>query len=323
MLVSLGLLSLAAAQTTMPAPPATLQLTAPVGTSVELRTVSTSRMTVSDIQVTANPGGKATPAQVEEARKAMQEGLNVMNRAATTVNGKAFFKVTSRDAAGNTTLLNSIVQSLPATPGKKAETMTIRVTQVIAPDGKVSGLKLESDQPQVNAMFQTLTPEKLQQLTRDFSSDAAGPYTVPLQPGQPHTTTVSLDMQDLMSTLVGSLAGPRATALFGDFKSTPLTVTTTTTSQGRTSAGQHTFHTSSEYADWKFSLTSQDARLPLTMSAELLNVQASGTSTYTPAGLPSHLNQKTNMTMKMVMDMDDVQVTLTMNLQQDMTMQPR
>ena len=59
------------------------------------------------------------------------------------------------------------------------------------------------------------------------------------------------------------------------------------------------------------------------MSAELLNVQASGTSTYTPAGLPSHLNQKTNMTMKMVMDMDDVQVTLTMNLQQDMTMQPR
>lgn len=323
MLVSLGLLSLAAAQTTMPAPPTTLQLTAPVGTSVELRTVSTSRMTVSDIQVTAKPGGKATPAQVEEARKAMQEGLNVMNRAATTVNGKAFFKVTSRDAAGNTTLLNSIVQSLPATPGKKAETMTIRVTQVIAPDGKVSGLKLESDQPQVNAMFQTLTPEKLQQLTRDFSSDAAGPYTVPLQPGQPHTTTVSLDMQDLMSTLVGSLAGPRATALFGDFKSTPLTVTTTTTSQGRTSAGQHTFHTSSEYADWKFSLTSQDARLPLTMNAELLNVQASGTSTYTPAGLPSHLNQKTNMTMKMVMDMDDVQVTLTMNLQQDMTMQPR
>ena len=322
--LSLGLLSFAGAQTTTSTTPTTLQLTAPVGSIVELRTVNTSRMTVSDIQVTAKPGGKASPAQVEEARRAMQDGLGAMNKAGTTtVNGKAFYKVAGRDAAGNITLINSIVQTMPATAGKKAENLTIRITQVISPDGQASGLKMESDQPQVNAMFKNLTPEKLQQMTKDMSGNDQSIYTMPLQQGTPRTTTVSLDMQDLMNTLIGSLAGPKAGALFGSINSTPLTITSTTNYQGLNAAGQHAFTTSSEAADWKLSLSSQDKSVPMNIKAEILSNQSSGTSTYATTGLPVTLDQKTNMNMKMTMEMDDIQVSMIMTIDQTMTMQPK
>lgn len=324
LLASLSLFSVAGAQTSPVAPAPLLKLNAPVGTTVELRSVTTSRMTVSDIQVTAKPGGKATPAQIEEARRAMQDGLGAMNRAGTTtVNGKAFYKVAGRDAAGNTTLINSIVQTMPAAAGKKAENLTIRITQVISPDGQASGLKMESDQPQVNAMFKNLTPEKLQQMTKDMSGNDAGIYATPLRQGEPRTSTVSLDMQDLMNSLIGSLAGPNAGKLFGSMNATPLTVTSTTTYQGLNVAGQHAFTTRSEAANWKFSLNSQDKSIPMNITAEVLSNESSGTSTYSVTGLPATLNQKTNMNMKMTMEMDDIQVSMIMTIDQTVTMQPR
>lgn len=308
--------------------PARLKLSAPVGTNVELRSVTTSRLTVANVQVSARPGGQVTPAQLEEVRRSLQQGISAMNSAGTTtVNGKVFFKVASRDAAGNTTLVSSVVQALPAIPGSpsfsKAQNLTLRVTQSVAPDGKLTGLKIDSDQPQMNAMLKTLTPAKLQQLSKDLSGNSATLYSVPLQVGQPHSVTLSLDMQDLMKSLVGAFAGQEAGQLFQNFKSSPLTVTTTTTYQGLNAAGQHVFDTSSQYAAWQFSLTSQDARMPMTIRAELLKVQSGGTSAYTPAGLPVTLSQKTNMSMKMTMDIEDVRVNLTMNIEQGQSMQPR
>lgn len=63
--------------------------------------------------------------------------------------------------------------------------------------------------------------------------------------------------------------------------------------------------------------------MPMTIRAELLKVQSGGTSAYTPAGLPVTMSQKTNMSMKMTMDIEDVRVNLTMNIEQGQSMQPR
>lgn len=322
----LSLLTLAGAQNAPSSPPApvVLTLSAPVGSGAELRTLSTSSLSISDLQVSAVPGGQATPEQVASAQRSLQDGISAVNKAgATSLSGKAFFRVVSRDGAGNTTLLSSVVQTPPARAGQPARTLTMRLTQTIAPDGQVSHLTLDSDDPQVSAAFKGLTPEKLGQIGRDLNGNAGSVYGVPLQVNEPRTSTVTVDFQELMNSLLGALAGADARKIFGSFQSTPLTVTTTTTYRGTNAAGQHLFDSGSEYGPWKFSLSSQDARLPLNLSAELRSAQASGTSAYTATGLPAQILQKSNLSMQVQMVMDGIQVSMTMTAQQALSMQPR
>lgn len=306
---------------TAPATPAaSLMLSAPVGASVELVTTSSSRTSMGDVQVSALPGSKVTAAQVEEARRSVTQGLNRASSAQTTMTGKAFYKVASRDAAGNVTLISSMVQNVPATPAQKAQVVDLRFTQTVAPDGKVSGLKVETANPMMQAMFAQLTPEKLQQIADQNGSKLTGVYGTPLVVGEPHSTTVSLDAQDLLSSVIRSMAGARAQDLFGDIKASPMTVTTTTTYRGLDAQGQHLFESNSSYGNWKISVSSKDKTLPMTINAELLSVQSKGTSAYLPSGLPVGGNVDLQMKMKMTVAVEGLQVTMVMTSSQQTTM---
>lgn len=327
--------SLATAQTapatSTPVPPAVtapeapvLTLSAPVGTATELVSTTTTRMTVSDVRVTAAPGSKATPAQVEEARRSIVQGTEALKKAgANTVTAKIFNKVTARDAAGNTTLLTTVVQPLPAAGKQPARNLSIRYTQVIAPDGKISGTRVESDDAQVNRILQGFTPEKLQQMAEQNGNNFTGVYGRPLVTGETYTNTTTMNMQELLGSIFSLMAGPQGAQAFGDVQASPLKVTTTLTSRGQNERGEILLDTDGTSAPWKFSVNSKDADLPLQMSITLLDAVNSGSVTYARTGLP--VNSKLNSTMKMnlMMVMDDVQVSMNVNMEQTLNLRPR
>lgn len=327
--------SLAAAQTTSTpstsvAPAATvsdapvLTLNAPVGTVTELVSTTTTRMTVSDVSVTAAPGSKVTPAQVEEARRSIVQGTEALKKAgANTVTAKIFNKVTARDAAGNTTLLSTVVQPLPAAGKQPARNLNIRFTQVIAPDGKISGMKVESDDAQVNRILQGFTPDRIQQMAEQNGNNFTGVYGRPLVTGQSYTNTTTMNMQELLGGIFSLMAGPQGAQAFGDVQASPLKVTTTMTSRGQNARGETLLEGRSTFDSWKVSVNSKDADLPMQMSVTLLDAVQVSNTTYAQTGLP--VNSKLNSTMKMnlVMVMDGVQVSMNMNMEQSQNVRPR
>lgn len=307
------LLPLASAQG---APPITgaapmLSLSAPVGTGVEYQTTTTSRTAVSNVQVTALPGSDASAEDLADIKRSLLAGMAGAGN--VTVKGKLFYRVTGRDAGGNVTLLSSVVQSVPGQPP-----VTLKITQTVARDGAVGGLKFESDNAALNAAFAGLDPQKLQELAGQNNANLAGVYGQPLVKGQPRSQTVTLDATGLLSGLLGAFASQaELPALFGQIQSTPLQVTTVTTYGGLNAQGLHTFTQSSKYDRWQVKLGGS-GDLPA-MNFELAGGGASGTQTYRKDGLPGPLTQKTGQTLNMTVEMDGVQVALTMTVDQSVT----
>lgn len=319
-----------AATSTAPALTALL-LTAPVGASTEFVSTTTSRSSIEDVQVSAAAGSKISEAKLNEARRSLQAAMGELkNMPATTLTGKAFFKVTARDASGQTTLVNTIIQNMPPmakTGAAKAKSsITMKFTQQIAPDGKVTFKGIESDDPQIAAVFKTLTPEKMQQFATQNGTDFAGVYGKPLTIGEARTSTVNMDAEELMRSLLSAFAGPQGQKLFGDVKASPLQVATTTTYMGQNAQGQYAFETGSRFEPWHISLNvpaPASSAAPLSMNVDLLSAFGKGTATYRADGLPTSISQDTNMKMQMTMIMDGLQVKMTMSMVQSVSMKPR
>lgn len=314
----------------VPAPatssPAVLTLNAPVGSSVELQSIITSRITVDNVQVSAVPGSKVSQSKLNTVRREMTQAMQKMNGASTqAIRGKVFYKVASRDAAGNTVLVTTVVANIPSVPsgGKapKMATTTLKTTQTVAPDGKVSNLSIDSDNPQLSALYRSFSPERLQQLADQNGANFGGIYGVPLVTGQPRTTTASLDAQSMMAGLLSAVAGPQGQEVFGKVQASPLTVTTSNTYTGQNAQGQYTFATSSQFADWRVTLSGK-GRAP-TIAMQLAQAQASGQSVYMPSGLPVASEQKTDMQMKMTLTLEGIQIAMQMTIDQGVSLQPR
>lgn len=311
LLSAVMLLPLASAQGTAPSTAPVLTLSAPVGTQVEYQTTTTSRTAVSNVQVTALPGSDASAEDLADIKRSLSAGMAGAGN--VSVKGKLFYRVTGRDAGGNVTLLSSVVQSVPGQPP-----VTIKITQTVARNGAVSGLKVQSDNSAVNAAFARLDSKTLQQLADQNSSNFAGVYGQPLMKGQPRSQTVTLDATGLLSGLLGAFASQAdLPQLFGQIQSTPLQVTSVTTYGGLNAQGLHAFTQSSKYDRWQVKLGGS-GDLPA-MNFELAKGGASGTQTYRKDGLPGPLTQKTGQTINMTVEMDGVQVALTMTVDQSVT----
>ncbi|GGL73385.1 hypothetical protein GCM10010840_09300 [Deinococcus aerolatus] len=311
LLSAVMLLPLASAQRATPAASApVLSLSAPVGTQVEYQT-TTSRTAVSNVQVTALPGSDTSAEELADIKRNLSAGTAGAGN--VTVKEKLFYRVTGQDAGGNVTLVSSVVQSVPGQPP-----MTFRITQTVARDGAVSGLKFESDNAALNAAFAGLDGQKLQELASQSNASLAGVYGRPLVQGQPRPQTATLDVTGLLSGLLGAFASQAdLPQLFGQIQSTPLRVTTITTYGGPNAQGLHTFTQSSKYDRWQVKLGGSGA-LPA-MNIELAGGGASGTQTYRKDGLPGPPTQKTQQTMNMTVVMNGVQVALTMTINQSVT----
>ena len=303
------LLPLASAQGSTPAASVpVLTLSAPLGTQVEYQTTTTSRTVVSNVQVTALPGSDTSAEELADLKRTLSAGMGGAGN--LTVKGKLFYRMTGRDAGGNVTLLSSVVQSVPGQPA-----MTLRITQTVARDGAVSGLKFESDNAALNAAFAGLDGQKLQELASQNNANLAGIYGRPLVQGQPRSQTATLDATGLLSGLLGAFAAQAdLPQLFGQIQATPLKVTTITTYGGLNAQGLHTFTQSSKYDRWQIKLGGS-GNLPA-MNFELAGGQASGTQTYRKDGLPGPLTQQIQQTMNMTVVMAGVQVALTMTIDQ-------
>lgn len=305
-----------------------LTLSAPVGQSLELNTTATSRLRLTDVQAAAAPGRTISAATLARVRREAQTGLQQLGaQPATTISGKAFLKVTARDAAGTTTLVSTVVQNLPARGGARPQAISIRTTQTVAPDGQVRLVSLTSDNPQVAAAFKSLTPAQLQQYSQQGNSSlGSGVYGTPLVAGQPRTTTATLDAQTLLGNIIGAFAGPSAQT---SIQASPLEYTTTTTYQGRSAQGLETFGVSGSFKPWQLSVkvpgaAGKQAASGGTLNLTLANARTTGQQVYRADGLPTAQTQNTTMQIRMTLPAEDgVLVTVTMTMEQAMTMKAR
>lgn len=290
-----------------PASAPTLSLSAPVGTGLELATTTTSRTTISNVQVTALPGSGVSAAELDAIRNSVPASL--AGGEATTVSGNLFYRVTNRDANGSVTLLTTTVQGVPGQPP-----VSLKITQTLGPNGAVGGLKFESDNPALQAVLAGLSAEKLRELAGQNGSNFAGIYGQPLVQGQPRMQTAELDATGMLSGMFSAFAGQAgAQDLFGQVQSTPLRVTTTITYGGLNAQGLHTFASSGRYGPWQIKAGGGD--FP-GFDVELSEGQVSGTQTYRADGLPGPATQNPKMVMNMTMELEGVRLKLTMTIEQ-------
>ena len=302
----------AQAQTPASTPPAgtvTLRLTAAPGSGVELLTTTRTQMTLEDVQA-SGPGGKVlSTAELNKLRAEMQRG---MGAAAQTLSGKTFYKVQGRAADGTVTLLTSTALTVPGQPA-----LTVRLVQTVGPGGKAQITRVESDNPQLQAVLGKLSPEALSAQVSG-GGDPTGLYGQSFTAGQPRSQTVTLDAQALLGSVLGSLtSGMGGADVLGKIKATPLTVQTTTTYQGVNARGQTVFNLRSTARPWTVELAGLgDKASPMGMKLELLDLAQSGQSTYRPDGLPAAQTSTQTMRMRMTIETQGggrMQMLLRMN----------
>lgn len=312
-------LQTAQAQTTpaQTAQATTLRLTAQPGTSVQLVTSVKTAMTLEDVQATGPDGQKMSAAEQAQLRAELSRGLNASAQAVT---GKTFYKVQGRSADGTVTLLTSTVVSVPG-----QASITIRLTQKVAPNGQTQFTGIDSDNPGVKAALSGLSPEILQG-QMSGSGALTGLYGQSFAVGQTRTQTNTLDAQGLLGGLLGSLtAGMKEAEVLGKIKATPLTVQTKTTYKGLNASKQHVFFQNSTARPWTIELGDPSSKTaPMHIKMELLDLAQSGQSLYRPDGLPAAQTLTQTMRMRMTMHSpENGQLTMLLRMNQTVTASTR
>ncbi len=293
----------------------TLRLNAPVGTSLQLALVTENRVAFGTPEVTAAPGKQVTPAALKAAQaqyaKLSQNGIPAQRTTA-----KMSVKVAGRAANGTTTLITTMVQSVPG----MSQSMTMRITQKVAPNGQLTGMSLESDDPQVNRVLSGMNAGQMANLIRDSGGDLSGAYGLPLKAGAGQQKTVTIDLKGLFQGMF-SMLGPDAARALGSVQSTPVTTTTTTRYAGLNAQGLHVFNVTSQSGGFRMSLGGK-GDLPL-MVMELSGMGGSGTVSYRADGLPGPMTQQTTVRMAMTMQEDNLLVKIPMTVTTTVTTQTR
>jgi hypothetical protein len=310
------LLPVAFAQGTAPAASApVLTLSAAVGESVELLTTMTSRTTLSNVQVTALPDSDRTADELAEIRKDVMAGMG--NGTNTTANGNLSYRVTDRTADGSATLVTTTAQSEPGEPP-----ISLKITQTLARDGRVSGLKFESDNEILRAALASYTADTLRRLADQGGYSFSGVYGQPLTPGQSYSQSHKLDVSALLSGLFSAFASQAELPdLFGQVQSSPLSFITATTYGGLDARGLHSFIQNSTFNSWSFRVGGS-GKMP-TIAVDLAQGRVSGTQTYRSDGLPGPSIQKIHLVLNLAMEMEGVQLKATMTADQTVTAKPR
>lgn len=311
-----------AAQTAIPATPGSrpapavpaaapvLTVTAPAGTAAEYVTRVSVRVSLSDVQVSAVPGGGATEADLNAARRAFA-GLGNLSR---TLQGKAFYRVASRLPGGGARLVATTVQGAPA--------VTLTFTQDLSPAGRGSNLRVTSTDPQLDHALSALDDEQVQALAQEHTGTV---YGIPLVTGQPRTVNATVDLQALLSRLLGPLGGDA----LGQVEAAPLNVTSTTTYQGTGPQGEFLFGTRATAGSWTLrvpggSRTGEPEAGPIPeLAFELTDLKASGAASYRRDGLPLASTQRQQTRLNALIRQDGVQVRLVMTLEQTAEVTPR
>lgn len=311
LLLSSSLSAPAGAQSAPATGAATLRLSAPVGTTVEQRMTSTTRLQVSDVTVTARPDATVPQAQLDSLRRAFQSGLGGQT---TTVTGKSFTRLAARDAQGRVTLQHTLIQTIPGLP----KALTTKITQVLDASGTLKDIKLTSDNPDVNRAYAQM---KLDDLLRAADSGGADTrlYGLPLTPGQTREDRQEVALDGLIGGLLGPiLQDPEADVDPATLTSTPLAVTGRLTFVGADAAGRLRFTQTGTFGAWETSVKDRAGQPVFRM--DVTGGAVDGESLLRPDGLPVSSSLRTRMQMRLIMTMDDVQVSASMTQEQTLTL---
>ncbi|WP_102127246.1 hypothetical protein [Deinococcus planocerae] len=297
----------------------TLSLSAQPGTLVELAQTTVTRLTLEDVRVTAPDGGTGpSEAELNELRRGLQEAL--AQAGAQTTSGKVFYRVQERAADGTVTLLNTVVTEPPG-----QGPLSIRLVQTVAPDGRVTLTRIESDNPLVQSALSGLSPEALRAQS-GTGGDLTGVYGQAFASGQTVTRTSTVDVQALLGSLLGSFAaglGGGENPL-GQVQASPLTVTTATTYRGVNPAGLHVFDTRTTTGAWTLDFGGAQAAGPGLRLELLEGSQGGGLSLYRPDGLPVGSAQTQAMRLRVSLTQPGgEQLQMLVRLDQTVTLRPR
>lgn len=282
-----------------------MKLSAPVGTSVEMVSVTTTTAELEDLQV-REPGGKVTkmsPAELAQAKAEMSKELNKN----ASVTGKVFYKVLDRYSDGTVKLL----QTSPSKMGM------IRMTYSISPNGKSKVLGMQSENAQMQNILSSFGPDMF---SGAFTGDTniTGLYGQPMTVGQPVASTQTLDIQKMMNDMLGGLAKNASSQAKNknesaeiqkmmqglNIKATPLVITTKSTLLGTSAQGQPLFQSDSSAKNWKMEMgDSALKKIPMFMRLELLDMNSTSQLLYRTDGLPAAQSTKMSQRMKMTMVM--------------------
>ncbi|CAM3638363.1 hypothetical protein [Deinococcus frigens] len=303
------LFSAASAQVrSLSTPVPVLTLSAPVGTSLELVTTTTSRTTFSNVRVTALPGSDRSADELAEIRKAVTAGIGPGAR--TTASGKLLCRVTGRAADGSVTLLTSTIQS---EPGEMP--ISLEITQTVARDGRISGLKFGSDNEILNAALARYTADRLEQLADQNGYNFSGVYGQPLTPGQAYSQNHKMTISGVLSGLFSAFASQaELPELFSKVQASPLSATTITTYGGLNAQGLHAFSQNSKLSPW--TVETGGVGEMSSFSIDLTGARVRGTHTYRADGLPGPSTQHTHLVMNLAIETEGVQVKVTMTANQ-------
>lgn len=294
----------------------TLRLTAPVGTVVTYQTMTTTKTNISDLTVTARPGAEVDQATLDRTREEFRAGLSKGLAAAVPEEpGQATYRVAGRDAAGNVTL-----QTATTMNAGPAGDITIQITLRVSPSGQqqATALKVESANPEVQALFGQLGPEQLNGLSgQGGGTGVPNAYGMRLIPGQTRNATNTADVQGFFGGLLGGLPGAGNL----DFKSSPARSLETTTYNGLNAQGLYAFTGRSRLEPWTFSVTVPGLEGRLTLEVPSSTSQTE--QLYRRDGLLASLVTTTTTQMRMTVPVEDQVITLTMDLQQQMTLRQK
>ncbi len=277
----------AAAQVT-PAQARRFLLTAPSGASVTLRQLTRVTVELEDVQASGHMKEQLSSEDIAEMRRSFAQGVQAAQEeiepTITVMSVGQVFPGGARE------LISSTRVPLLAEAG--AEAPTIRVIQRVEPDGRIGKTRIESSDPEMQALFADFSEKEL----AEIGGNDNALYGLPLVAGTSRTTTSTVDTQNLLGSQVVSAASmdEGATAqevmeLLSSLKTSPLTLTNTVTYGGTDAQGQHLFRIISRAQPWQLALNRDGQSFDLTV----LDMTQNQTATYRADGLPQSVSSDT------------------------------
>ncbi|MFC5848416.1 hypothetical protein [Deinococcus petrolearius] len=169
-----------------------LSISAPVGTAAEYVTTVSTRLSVSDVQVRALPGGGATEADLNAARRAFAGGAGALDRTQVQ-QGKAFLRVAGRQPDGPVRLVTTLVQGGAGSPAVTVDTQAL-LGGLIGPltGGALGQLRASPLSVATTTTYRGSGPQGQAQ----FDTRAAGRWTFRTA-GGPKSPELTFELSDL------------------------------------------------------------------------------------------------------------------------------
>lgn len=304
-----------------------LRLHAVPGTTLEYATTRQVQVTAFSLKVVARPGtvlsaaDRSRVAALNAALGAQMPALQeLISRAQPAAAGKQFLKVLPTDARGNAVLLSTWVAA-PLSLGRAAPALqTIRLTQIVAPNGTTLDAQITADDPATQRFYDALSSNE--RLSSFGQNAQAGLYGLNLAPGATGSLVQALDLSGLLGDLAAALGG---VGVADQIRVQPLVLDVGSTFLGRSEAGVLSYQQRFAARPWTFTAQGRGAGAqPGTLRLSTLHLAVTSWSgqgglSFRPDGLPQTSDSAQSADLDLVLDVPGVPAQLQAHLKFTLT----